>query len=610
MPDEVVDQIIEKTDGIPLFVEELTKALLESQLLRDAGDRFELARQPAAFVIPATLRDALMARLDRLAPIREIAQVGAAIGREFGYGMIARVLPIGDLRLRQGLLELELAELLHRRGELPNATYVFKHAMVQDVAYESMLKARRRTLHGEILSALECDLRDRGGLEPEVLAHHASESGDPVKAIAYWQQAGDSALRRGANIEAIKNLRHALTTIALQPPGAALKQAELSIQSRLGAAHMSVHGWGSPDTQTCFERARAIARETGNPRALVSPLIGLWIVHLSCGRIDRSMEASRELFGVARELRDDGLLLQAHHSAWPLNWMQGNFALAQEHIDQGLAIHDDVRHADHRILYLNHDPALCARCFGASIEWMRGFPETALQHERDALASARQLAHLTTLTSTLWQTSEAQIVRRDFDAVLSSAQELQHLCADAHIVEHVPYARITGGWAVAQTGQIEDGRREVDAGLALLDANARHARISNLHALAAETSLKAGRYEEGLQRIGVALEIVEAIGERYAEVNIRLIHGHLLLHGADNGAATAREEFSRAIAVAREQGALSHELRATEALARLLGDGGERRSAHALLAPVYARFTEGFSTPLLQEAKALLDALA
>jgi predicted ATPase len=416
-------------------------------------------------------------------------------------------------------------------------------------------------------------------------------------------------MRRGANVEAIKHLRHALAAIATQPSSAALKQSELSIQSRLGGANMSVHGWGAPDTQACFERAREIAREIGDLRALVSPLIGLWIVHLICRRIGRSMEASQELFGVARELRDDGLLLQAHHSAWPLSRMQGNFAQAQEHIDQGLAIYDEKRHADHRILYLNHDPAVCALCFGSSMEWMRGFPDTALKHELDALAMARGLAHQPTLASALWGTSEAQILRRDFDAVLESADELLRLCAEARIVEHVPYARIIRAWALAQQGHVEDGRREMESGLALLGPNPRHARISNLLALGAETSLKAGRYDEGLQRISAALEIVEGIGERYTEVNIRLIHGELLLHSARGGIAKAQAEVSRAVDVARAQGALSFELRATAALARLMSNSGERRQAYALLAPVYARFSEGFSTPALQETKSLLDAL-
>jgi len=322
------------------------------------------------------------------------------------------------------------------------------------------------------------------------------------------------------------------------------------------------------------------------------------------------MEVSQELFGVARELGDEGLLLQAHHSAWPLKWQQGNFAQAQEHVDQGVAIYDEVRHADHRILYLNHDPGVCARLFGASMEWMRGFPDTALQQELAGLALARRLAHLPTLASALWQTSEAQIMRRNFDAVLSTAQELLRLCAEAQIVEHVPFARITRAWALAQKEEVEEGRREMEAGLALLGAQARHSRISNLHALAAETSLQAGRYEEGLRRIAAALEIVERTGERYTEVNIRVIYGHLLLHTADDGAAKAQAEFARAIAVARAQGVLSYELHATGALARLLSDGGERCRAHDLLAPVYARFTEGFSTPALQEARALLDALS
>ncbi len=609
LPNEVVEQIIEKTDGVPLFVEELTKAVLESELLRDTGDRFELTRAPQAFAIPSTLHDALMARLDRLAPVRGIAQVGAAIGREFDYRLIARVLPIGDIQLRQGLLELEQAEMLHRRGEPPDATYMFKHALVQDVAYESLLKARRKTIHGEILAALESDAAERGTTQPELLAHHAAESGQIGKGIDYLQQAGEHALRRGANVEAIKHLRYALAAIATQPASADLKQSELSIQSRLGGANMSVYGWGAPDTQACFERAREIARETGNLPALVSPLIGLWIVHLSCGRIDRSMEVSQELFGVARALGDDGLLLQAHHSAWPLKWQQGNFAQAQEHVDQGVAIYDEVRHADHRILYLNHDPGVCARLFGASMEWMRGYPDAALEQEQHGLAMARRLLHLPTLTTALWQTSEIQILRRDFAAVLSSAQELLRLCAEARIVEHVPYASIIRAWALAQQGQIEDGRREMEAGLTLLRAQGRHARTSNLHALGAETSLLAGRYDEGLQRIAVALEIVEGIGERYTEVNIRVIRGHLLLHSTDDGAAKAQAEFARAIALARAQGALSYELHATVALARLLGDNGERLRAHAMLAPVYARFSEGFATPALRDAKTLLDAL-
>jgi class 3 adenylate cyclase/predicted ATPase len=609
LPAVVVEQIIEKTDGIPLFVEELTKAVLESGLLRDAGDRYELNGALQPFAIPATLKDALMARLDRLAPVREIAQVGAAIGREFGYGMIAKVLPREESALRDGLRQLEEAELLHRRGEPPDATYIFKHALVQDAAYESLLKARRQKLHAEILAALEGDLAGLAASQPELFAHHASESGQTGKAIAYWQQAGEQALRRGANVEAIKHLRQALAAIGTHPPSAALQEAELFIQSRLGVAHMSVHGWGAPETQASFERAREIGRETGNLPALVAPLLGLWIVNIHRGRLDRGDAASQELFDVARRLGDDGLLLQAHHSAWALHWMRGDFAQAREHVAQGLAIYDEERHADHRILYLNHDPAVCAHSIGAQFEWMSGYPERAQQHELRCLALARRLGHPSTLSTGLWFTCTARVVRGDADAALEHADELLRLCSEAQIVEHVPFARISRGWALARKGQLEEGRLETDIGLALYDASGRKGFKPNLVALGAEVSLMAGRYDEGLERIRSALGLIEEIGEHWAEANARVIHGHLLLHTSREGRAEAEVEFLRALSVARTQGALSLELRAAVALATILGDGGERPRAHALLAQIYARFTEGFATPALQEAKSLLAAL-
>ena len=609
LPAEVVEQIVERTDGIPLFVEELTKEVLESGLLKDAGDRYEMIRPLQAFAIPASLQDALMARLDRLAPVREIAQVGAAIGREFAYRMVAKVLQIEERRLHQGLQQLEQAGLLHRRGEPPDATYVFKHALVQDAAYESLLKARRQTLHEEILDALEAQQSGNVITQPELLAHHAEESGQFGKAITYWQQAGERALRRGANVEAIRQLHHALAAIATQPPSAALIEAELSIQNHLGVANMSVHGWGAADTLASFDRARAIAYQVGNLPALMAPLIGLWMINLNRGHLDRCGDVSREMFGAARELGDPGLLLQAHHSAWPLHWLRGDFTQSHEHIERGLALYDEARHADHRLRYLNHDPAMCAHVQGAIVMWVRGFSDAALDHEREGLALARRLGHLTTLTTALYLTCDGQVLRGEVNAVLASTDELLRLCKSAQIVEHVPYARIGLGWALARQGRIEDGRRQVDTGMKLLNALGRRGRISHLIALSAETSLLAGRVDEGLERIRHTLALIEETGERWAEAKARVIHGLLLLHASRDSQAGAEAELVRAIAVARAQGALSYELHAVTALAGIWGEGGERRKAHALLAPVYARFSEGFTTPALQEAKSLLDAL-
>ena len=326
LPEALEADILAKTDGVPLFLEELTRAVLEAGWLADAGDRYELARPLPALEVPATLQGSLMARLDRLAGPKAVAQVGAVIGREFAYALLAPLADLPEPELDAALGALEEGGLVVRRGEPPAAVYGFKHALVRDAAYESLLKSRRQVLHGRLVAAIEGEFPQLAEGQPELLARHCAGAGLSEKAAAYWRKAGEQAVRRAANREAIEHFRRALELTAAQPETAERDRTELAVLSQLGPALMSVHGWPAPEVGEAFERAERVARRLEGSADLTPPLVGSWLFHVARGQFARAEEISGELFRIAGELDDPEVLLQAHHAAWPTRWLRGLFA--------------------------------------------------------------------------------------------------------------------------------------------------------------------------------------------------------------------------------------------------------------------------------------------
>jgi class 3 adenylate cyclase/predicted ATPase len=607
LPAEIVEQIVARTDGVPLFVEELTRTVLESGLLTDAGDRYELAGPLAPFAIPTTLQDSLMARLDRLGPVKEVAQISAVIGREFSHDLLAAVADRPEPDLETALDQLVAAELIFRRGIPPEATYRFKHALVQDAAYQSLLKSKRHQLHHQIAVALE--ERFPSATAPEVLAHHYSEAGLVEPAIGHWRRAGERAVRRAANREAIQHFRRALDLLKSLPETPARDQLELKISTQLGPALMLVNGWAAPAVEAVYTRARQLAHSLQRSGDLVPPLVGLWLFYLSRGRYDGADEITDELFQVAEATKDADLLLQAHHAAWPLPMLRGNFAESYGHIAKGIELYDPERHKQHAFLYMGHDPAVCAHALGAGVVWALGRPEQARAHADDAIQFAHRMRHPPTLAFALWLVGVANAAAGDSGAALSTAEQLLKLSEEQELPQTRASALVIAGWAMAQADQIQEGLKQLRAGLADWHRMGIRSYLQVFTCLLAESCMRAGRYAEALEYLAQAFAIGEETGERWWEARIHRTRGQVLLHAGPGNRDEATMSFQSSIQIARAQGAKSLELRAAISLARLWADQGRRIEAQGLLAPVYDWFTEGFGTADLKEAKALLEEL-
>lgn len=573
LPADLVERIVERADGVPLFAEELTLMLMESG--RAAA---------AATGIPETLHDSLMARLDRLPGARAIAQAGAAIGREFEFALLARAINIDRLALERGLRELERAELLFRNGEPPQARYTFKHALVQDAAYGSLVKSRRAELHRRVLAALQ----ERGDVLPQVLARHAQEAGEAELAVTLWRQGAENNLRRGAALEAADYFRRALAVLGTLPEGPERLSLEQSIYTRLGVAQMGTASWGSDEIFATFDRACVLGRQLGQPATMVPALIGAWVSRFHAGHFDAAQKVTDELFDVAQRTGDDNFLLQAHHAAWPLLWRRGRLAEADAHVEAGMACYDEHRHADHRHVYLGHDPGLCASVVGSILAWGRGRFGESLARAALAAQMAERLDHLQSSVLALWMAAEAQCHRQDAGAALQSATQLRELCERNGVNMQLIYAISMQNWAEAMAGepiQVSRIRTTVER----LRDN-RGATQPQHYAFAAEACLRCGALDDAAALVGEAHDIVRRRGELWTLPMLEGLAARLALaRGNDRTAAQAH--LDRGMAVARDGGGLAWELRLGLDLARLYGEDGRREEAQRVLKPILDRLT-------------------
>ena len=608
LPARVRQDIVERTDGIPLFVEEMTKAVLEAGS-ESAEEQTAAAVPFPALSVPASLHASLMARLDRLGPAKEVAQIGSAIGREFSHALLAAVVRKPEAKLQSALDRLIQAGLLFRQGVPPHASYLFKHALVQDVAYGTLLRSRRQHLHGEITSTLEEAFPEIVEMQPEILARHCAEAGLDEKAQKYWRTAGEQAVRRASNREAIGHFRQALALNERLPPDIERSRTELAILSQLGPALMSVHGWSAPEVGVVFERAEDLARQLESYVDLAPPLAGLWLFHTARGQFSRANEITNELFNVARTLDDRDILLQAHHCAWPIRWFRGEIRDAKVHTDAGLNLYDEIRHARHRFLYLGHDPAVCALSIKSVLQWLLGYPTQGAQLEHDAIDLARRLQHVPSVAHALWFNCQGQVARNDAAAAMNTATELLTLSEEHGLSQTRAVALVYLGWAIGQTKDVAKGVQCLEEGLAAFDQLGLRSNLCLAICLLAETYFTGGRYESAMEQVNRAITTSSQIGDRWCLPLIHMTHGRLLQQAYPNTDA-AEASLQKALEVAEQQCAKGWELRAATSLARLWRDQGKRDEARDLLAPVYSWFTEGFDTRDLREAKALLDELS
>jgi hypothetical protein len=608
LPAEVQQHILAKTEGVPLFVEELTKTVLESDLLREAGGRYELAASLPPLAIPSTLQDSLLARLDRSAPAKEVAQIGAVIGREFSYELLIATAHMDEPKLRTGLDELVRAELAFCRGTPPDAAYTFKHALVRDVAYQSLLKSRRQQLHGRIVTVLRERFPDRAEAEPEVLAHHATEGGLLDLAVSYWYKAGLRANYRSAGAEAIAHLSKGLELLAQLPKTSARDGRELDLLIALGVPLAAAKGYGSAEAMDVYARALELCNKLGGERPQFFPALrGLWTGHRAQGRMRKARDLADQLLVIARHSGDPSALLEAHHAQWTTQFGLGEWRSVCDHTAQGLALYRP-EHFAHAFVYSGHDSAVCAIAKEGVCLWMLGFPDRALPRAEQSVVLARKLSHTPSVLHALFYATVLHHFRRDAVAARDKAELVVQMAHD-RLPSWIPFAdmQLALITAIESEQQARAGMTAIREALAAKPSEDAEGKGLLLCLFAAVCEL-AGEADAGLNALEPAITEAEASGARLWESELHRIAGNLILAFTPQP-ERSEPHYLRAIEVARDQQALSLELRASISLARMWADRDERQRAHALLAPIYAMFTEGFDTGDLIEAKALLDEL-
>jgi class 3 adenylate cyclase len=606
LPASIRQDIIERSDGIPLFVEEMTKAVLEAANGGTAERVVAVIPSPSV-AVPASLHASLMARLDRLGPAKELAQIGAAIGREFSHGLMAAVAGKPEAELEPALDRLVAAGLLFRQGAPPHATYLFKHALVQDAAYGTLLRGPRQELHARIAAAIETRMPERVEREPELLAYHHAEAGQPDTAARYWLAAGRLAARRSANSEAVAHLRRGIAAVRGLPETVERNRQELALLLALGPALLSSRGFGDADASTGYQRAAELARRLGDDRDRFAATWGLWITIRAGSASDHirlRLQYLGEMVEAAERTGDAELLLQAHHSSWSTRIWNGEFASGSEHVRAGLALYDPQRHRHHALMYGGHDPGVCGKGQGAVALWALGCPDQAVQSAGEGVVLGQALDHLPSLLHSLWFAASVYFLRRQAADVLGCSARMLALGNEHGLKLYEAIGGVFHGWALMQQLDAQAGLEELRAAVAAYATTA-HVNLDLCRAILAEAELRAGNLEEA------AAVLIQGDGtaDEWWRAGYLRLRGDLLLRGPNNERGEAERLYRQAISVAAGQQAKSLELRAATSLAMLLSEQGRRSEGYAVLAPVYDWFTEGLDTLDLKEAETLLNDL-
>jgi class 3 adenylate cyclase/predicted ATPase len=604
LPDEVVDQIADRTDGVPLFVEELTKSVLESGLLREEGDRYVLDGALPPFAIPTTLHGSLMARLDRSASVRLVAQTGAAIGRQFSYRLLRVVSRLDEDELHAALDRLVTSELVFQRGAPPDAIYTFKHALVQDAAHDSLLRSSRQQLHAQIAEALEAHSPELMDSQPELLAQHYAEAGLVEKSVVCWGKAGQRSAARSAMAEAAAQFHKGLDQLALLPDGTGRQRQELELRSALGAVLIPLKGQAAPETGHAYARARELWEQLGFPSEFIYLPYGQCSHHGFRGEFDQAQRLAEDLLRLSRQRNDDAGLVLGHLSSGRTLMFVGKFAPSRSHLERALALYDPIsnRSLSHRAGVHPHVDAQAA--LGIPLLGL-GFPDQALARSNAAIAEARRLAHPPSLALSLTFGVRLLSLVGDNSALDERVDQLVAVTTDQGFLQWRAFGTIYRGWVKVKNGDVADGILLLRSGLSAYRSSGAELWMPYHIALLARACETAGQVNEAVTLLDDALQIVERTGERWLEAELNRHKGQLLLRQGHS--QPAEELYRKALSIAEKQGARLWQLRASVSLARLRRDQGHHAEARDLLGPVYGWFTEGFNTLDLKEAKALLD---
>jgi class 3 adenylate cyclase/predicted ATPase/tRNA A37 threonylcarbamoyladenosine biosynthesis protein TsaE len=611
----IKQDIAERTDGIPLFIEEMTKAVLEASGQEDAERAITSIPAPS-LAVPASLHASLMARLDRLGSAKELAQIGAVIGREFSHALLAAVARKEEGTLEAALDRLRGAGLLFRQGAPPHATYLFKHGLVQDAAYSTLLRERRRALHARIAEVLETQFPEVAESRPELVARHCTEAGLVEKSAAFWAKAGRRSLARSALVEAEAHLTRALAQIAGLPPTPALHREQIKLQIALANTLMHTKGYAASETKAAFERARslieradALGEPPEDPLLLFSVLFGFYVANYVAFNGDVVCGLASQFMALAEKQKAIVPLMIGHRMMGVSLLFVGDIAAGLANLEQAIARYDPKEHRPLATRF-GTDTRGVVLCWRALALWVLGYPEAALADADYALTDAREVGQAATLMFALANTPYTQLCCGNYAAVNAQADEVAVLADEKGASLWKALGLLHRGCVLALTGHASDAVSIFTSVLPAFRSTGSTLFLPWFLSHLAEAYADLDQFDDARRCIGKAMTAVETTKEKWYEADVHRIAGEIALMSPERDAAKAEANFERALAVARAQQAKSWELRAAMSMARLWRDQGKRDEARQLLAPVYGWFTEGFDTLDLKQAKALLDGLA
>jgi len=598
IPQQLVDQIIEKADGVPLFIEELTSSTLSTPSRETAGR----TEQPASLRVPETLSDALMERLDRVAPSRRVAQIAAVIGREFSSDLLSAAARIDDDDMQTALALLGEADIVHRVGISPSVRFAFKHVLLRDAIYDSLLKSKRQQIHADIAAILEHDFRRLVENQPEVLAFHYQEAGNHQMAIRYWFESGQRALAHSANVEAIANFRKALQLLNALPETPERTKQEIDIQLALGIPLIAVKGYTAAETREAFSRARTLCLRLGNIPEYFQALFGLWGNRWMGGRNDQALPMADEFLSRARALSDPVLLMVAHRVMGSTLLTVGDFALSANHFEDTIRLSAGKEERPLYNLYMVEPRAASLLLLSWDL-WFLGYPDQSLARVSEALALGQALGHPYTVTFAHYMTSVVHLLRGDAVRALESAEQSFDMSREQRFSLYAILSRISRGRALGELGRLGEAQVEISQGIDEARRNSVGFMLPMMDSWLAEVHARTDENERALAIVERALsEVGDVIGRSW-EAELQRQRALILLALDSSRAGEAEVYLQKAIEVAREQSARSLELRAATSLAELWQTQGRREDARALLEPIYRWFQEGFETADLKQAR-------
>jgi predicted ATPase len=595
----LVPQLLAKADGNPFFLEELARTVVEQG-----------ADVPSP-TVPDTVQAVLLARIDRLpATAKRLLQTAAVIGKDVALPLLQAVTEVPEEAMYQDLRHLQAAEFLYETYAPTALTYTFKHALTQEVAYQSLVRRVRQQYHTHIAQVLEEQFPEVAEAQPALLAQHYTEASFPEQALPYWQRAGQRAIERSADVEAISHLTKGLEMLKILPNTPARTRQELELQLALGSVLRMVKGHTAPDVEHTYTRAYELSQQMGDSPQRFAALVSLWRFYLNQAKLQTARELAEQCFTLAQHVQDPALLQDAYRMLGGTLLFQGELTAARAHLEHGIKLYD-AQHGYQPSFSGGMDRGVTCGSYAAWSLWLLGYPEQALTKMREALTLASELSHAFSLAFALNYTSMLYGWRREVQCAKERAETAITLANEHGFIHHLNLGMIRRGWALAMQGVVAEGIRQLHQGLATLRDTGTALPLSHHLALLVEAYRQGGQVEAGLHTLAEALVHVDNTGERCYEAELHRLKGECLMAqtGRQCKEREAEECFRRALDVARRQQAKSLELRAAISLGRLWQQQGRRAEAHQTLAEIYNWFTEGFETADLQEAKALLDAL-